>query len=401
MSLHRTIARVARFAAWTIAVCAAVPAPAETLILKNGTFVDGEITLQTSTTVRIKTRFGERSFARKEIERVIESVTSGDSSAVNKFNELPAAHRVVLNAQALYDLKKYDEALQRIEPLRDYQEDKAVRMRVDWLIIELNERLGRWDAARKLLTEKKDAGAPPEKIRAKAHLDIFEVNPEFDLRFVGERPAREFLRDDALRNRAKEPQALSDDAIMRRALEEYCEQLLVADKLSVKAFGEKLKAQATYDAIKKAGGAGDFVALLPYQSDLKAAEAALFKAQAILGDYGIAYELDLVRMELGHLIVVAIRFLGELFASSPENFNPPSDPRNRQLTAEGRREWQRRSDLFLDNAKPVIRLIEYMIKRAERYPRELRDFREISENINERLTQSVKAVKKSRDRTHA
>jgi hypothetical protein len=273
-------------------------------------------------------------------------------------------------------------------------------MRVDWLVIEINERLGNWTEVKKLLEAKKAGGAPPEKIRAQAHLDIFEVNPEFDLRFVGERPAREFIRDESLRNRAKERDALKDVDIMSLALEEYCEQLLAADKLSVKAFGEKLKVQTTYDAVKKATGSGDFVTVLPYQSDLKAAEAALFKAQAILGDYGSAYELDLVRTELTHLIDVLIRVLTDLYTNSPEAFTPPADPRSRQLTAEGRREWQRRCDAFLENAKPTIRLIEYMSKRSERYPRELRDIREITENINERLSQTVKAVKKARDRTH-
>jgi len=373
----------------------------ETIILKNGAFVEGDITVQTSTTVRIKTRFGERSFSRKDIDQIIESVDSGDPKAVNKFDELPAAHKVVLNAQALYDLKKYDESIQRLEPLRDYQENKAIRMRVDWLVIEINERLGRWAEAKGLLQSKKENGAAPERIRAQGHLDIFNANPEYDLRFVGERPAREFIRDAAVRDRAKERDALRDAEIMRLALEEYCEQLLLADKLSVKAFGAKLKTQTTFDAIKKATGSGDFVAILPYQNDLKAAEVALFKAQAILGDYGSAYELDLVRAELTHLIDVAIRLLIELFAVSPETFNPPADPRSRQLTADGRREWQRRCDAFLENAKPTVRLIEYMAKRAERYPRELRDFREITEDINERLSQTVKAVKKSRDRTHA
>ncbi len=375
-------------------------APAETIILKNGAFVEGDITIQTSTTIRIKTRFGERSFSRKDIEQVIESVAEGESG-VDKFSELPAAHKSVLNAQALYDLKKYDEALQRLEPLRDYQENKAIRTRVDWLIIEINERLGHWGEARKLLEAKKESGSPPERIRAKAHLDIFEVNPDYDLRFVGEKPAREFIRDEATRNRAKEKDSLRDAEIMTLALEEYCEQLLVADKLSVKAFGAKLKPQATYDAVKKASGSGDFVTILPYIGELKSAEAALLKAQAILGDYGSAYELDLLRTELAHLLAVGERLLQELFSASPETYNPPADPRSGQLTPEGRREWQRRCDAFLEQAEPLTRLVKYMLKRAELYPLKLEELHDLLADWDERLAQTTRAIKKARDRTRA
>jgi len=379
---------------------AAAVADAETIILKNGTFVEGDITLQTSASVRIKTRFGERSYTRKEIEQIIESVHQGDADAANKFSELPPAHKAVLNAQAFYDLKQYDRALERLEPLRDYQENKAVRMRVDWLTIELNERLGKWDVAKKLLQDKMDHGTPPEKIRAKAHLDIFEVNPDFDLRFIDKRPAREFIRREELRNRAREPQSLRDAEIMQIALEEYCEQLLRADKLSVKSFAEKLKPQSTFEAIKKATGGGDFLTSLPYVNDLKAAEAALLKAQAILGEYGAAYELDLLRAELTHLLDVGTRLLTEVSTNSPETYTPAADARTGQLTADGRREWQRRCDEYLKNVKPLERLLDYMRRRAERYPRELNQLQKVLADLDERITQTIKAVKKARDRTH-
>ncbi len=376
------------------------PAAAETVILKNGAFVEGEVTVQTSTTVRVKTRFGERSFSRKEIEQIIESVDHADPEAVNKFAELPPAHKAVLNAQADYDLGRYERALSRLEPLRDYQENKAIRMKVDWLIIEINERLARWDVVKKMLEDKKEHGAPPEKIRAKAHLDIFEVNPEYDLRFVGKKNAKNFIRDEETHNRAKEPQSLKDATIMRLALEEYCEQLLVEDKQSVKAFGAKLKLDATYEAIKKASGSGDFSSILPYFKDLKVAEETLFKAQAVLGDYGSAFELDLLRTELNHLIMILERMAADLVRASPETVNPGFDPRSGQLSPEGRRQWQQKCDEFLNAAKPLTRLVEYMLKRTERYPQELRDLHELLTDATERLAQTVKSVKKARDRTH-
>lgn len=389
-----------RWTALIAALASLAPAAAETVILKNGAFVEGEVSLQTSTTVRVKTRFGERSFSRKEIEQIIESVDHTDPDAVNKFAELPPAHKAVLNAQADYDLKNYERALSRLEPLRDYQENKAIRMKIDWLIIEINERLARWDEAKKMLEDKKEHGTPPEKIRAKAHLDIFEANPDYDLRFVGKKNARNFILDEETRNRAKEAQSLRDAAIMRLALEEYCEQLLVEDKQSVKAFGDKLKLDATYEAIKKASGAGDFAANLPYFSDLKAAENALNKAQAVLGDYGSAFELDLLRTELNHLLAVGQRMDKDLEKVSPETLTPGFDPRSGQLTPDGRRQWQKRCDEFLTAAKPLTRLIEYMVKQTERYPRELEDVHDLLRDISERLAQNIKAVKKARDRTH-
>ena len=388
-----------RWTAWVAALAWVASAAAETFILKNGAFVEGEVTLQTSTTIRVKTRFGERSFSKKEIDQIIESVDHSDPDAVNKFAELPPAHKAVLNAQADYDLQQYERALSRLEPLRDYQENKAIRIKVDWLVLEINERLGRWDVAKKMLEDKKEHGTPPEKIRAKAHLDILEVNPDYDLRFVGKKHARNFIHDEETRNRAKEPQALRDATIMRLALEEYCEQLLVEDKLSVKAFADKLKFDVTFDAIKKAAGSGELTGSLPYLKDLKAAEDALFKAQAILGDYGSAFELDLLRTELNHLILVAARLEQELGRVSPETLNPAFDPRSGQLTPDGRRQWQQRCDEFLNAAKPLTRLREYMLKRTERYPQELRDLRESLINDGEQLAQTVKAVKKARDRT--
>jgi hypothetical protein len=375
------------------------PARAETIILKDGTFIEGKIILQTSASVRVETRLGVRTFSRKDIDQIVESVDDASSAAQKSFADLPPATKAVLNAQADYDLGNYEKALARIEPFKEFAENKAVRMRIDWLIIEINERLGRWDVAKKLLKDKQESGTAAEKTRAKAHLDIFEVNPDYDLRFVGKKNTRNFILDEELRNKAKEPGALRDHEIMRRALEEYCEQLLVEDKLSVKAFADKLDVKKTVEAVKNATGTGDIGTQLPYVADLKKAEAALAKANAILGDYSSAFELDLVRAEISHLWVVLPQLGNEALSQSPETFQPAFDRSTGLLTAEGRRQWQERCDRFLEAAKPVIRLAEYMNAKTEKFPETLRDFHKTVESLNERLKENIRAVKKARDRT--
>lgn len=375
-------------------------ARAETIILKDGTFIDGKIKLQTSASVRIETRLGLRTFNRKEIDQIVESVDDSSSAAQKSFEDLPAATKAVLNAQAEYTLGNYEKALARIQPFKDYTENKAVRMRIDWLTIEVNERLGKWDEAKKLLKEKQQSGTPAEKTRAKAHLDILEVNPDYDLRFVGKKNARNFLLDDELRNKAKEPGALRDPEIMRRALEEYCEQLLVEDQLSVKAFADKLDPKKTLEAVKNASGGGDISGQLPYIADLKKAEASLAKAKAILGDYSTAFELDLARTEINHLIVVGDQLLKEALSQSPETFQPPFDRATGQLTAEGRRQWQERCDRFLEASKPFVRLADYMQTKTERFPDTLRDLHKIVASFNDRMKETIRAVKKARERTH-
>lgn len=380
-------------------LCVAPPARPQTVILKDGTFVEGEIVRETSRTVRIDTRFGTRTFMKKDIERIVESVGRADLDA-NRFHELPPVIRAVLNAQADYKLANYDRAYKRLEPFRDFTEQPAVRIRIDWLFIELYQRRGQWDKARRLLEEKLENGTPREKVRAKAHLDVFGYNPNFDLRYIGERHARNFIMDERLRQQARDPGSLRDHQIMRAALEEYCEQLLVQDQLSVKAFADRLNLSQTLEAVKNAPLSGDLTYHLPYIDDLKKAEASLYKAQSILDDYGAAFELDLVRTELDHLLSVAFQMLNELFEASPEQYNPPTDPTTGRLTADGRREWVRRCDEFVALARPLERLLAYMMDKAERYPRDLEMIHRILTDLRERLDQVVKSVRRDRDRTH-
>lgn len=389
-----------RATSFLVGILIAAAAHADTIvILKNGTFVEGKITLQTSRMIHLETRFGTRTFRRADIEEIIEGADALDPDAVNKFAEIPAPVRAVLNAQAEHDLGHYEKALARLEPWGDYDDNKAVRARMDWLIILINERLGKWEAAGRLLKAKKKEGSPQEKIRAQAHLSIFEANPNYDLRYVGEKHARNFIKDEALRNRARQPNALQDNRIMRIALEEVCEQVLAQDEMSVKAFADKLDIEVTYEACKKLPRVGRIGRYLPYMEDLKRAEASLAKAQAILGDYGSAFELDLARIELTHLLPVVMRLSDEATQVSPETFTPGFDQRTGQLTRDGRRQWRERCDEFLEKVRPISRLLEYMVDRVNHYPKALRDLRELLLNADERLKQTVLAVKKARNRT--
>lgn len=362
----------------------------QTIVLKNGQFFEGKIKLQTSRSIHLETQFGVRIFDKKE---VTETLNSGNeiTAAPADFDKLSPVEKEILNAQAEYELGEYDKALARVQAIAEGNDNPMVASRRDWLIIEINERKGQWETVKRLLGEKVEKGTPQERIRAQAHLDILEKNPDYDLRFVGDKPARDFLRDPKLRDQAREKNALQDARLMRLALEEYCEQLLVDDELSVKAFASKLDPQKTLEAVKKATGKGELVAELPYLPDLTNAEASIAKARAILGDYGKAFELDLARTELAHLLVVSDQLENEALQASPEGA-----PRN-----EGLRQWQERCDEFLKRAKPVTLLAEYMLQRVERFPSALRDLHEIVTDKSARFEEMVKGVKRARSRTDA
>ena len=382
------------------AVLIVTPVTAEVIVLKNGTFVEGKITVHTRTTITIDTKFGARTFARREIDEIVETVEDGDTEEVRDFAKLPPPVKAVLNARADYELGNYERALARIEPLSGYDQDPALRVRIDWLNIELNERVGRWEKAKRLLNQKVGNGMPRERVRAQAHLDIFRTNPKYDLRYVGRKHARNFIRDQRARDRAREPDSLRDRDTMRLALEEYCKQLLVEEKLSVKAFADGLDLEVTYNAIVEAGGTGDLTRRLPYIESLKRAEGSLLKAQAILGDYGAAFELDLARTELNHLLTVSGRLLAEAIQASPESYTPAANQRSGRLTGEGRRMWRERCEEFLEKARPLTHLYAYMVDKVDRYPAALRDLQQILKSQKDRFEEMVKAVRKAKGRTH-
>ena len=372
---------------------------AETVILKDGTFVEGRITLKTSRSIRIETRFGTRTFALREVDQIIEDLESSGLDASAGFEELSAPLKAVLNAQADYKLKNYQRALARLEPFRN-ESNKAIRIQIDWLVIEIFERLGRWEAVHRLLKEKQDQGTPRERIRAKAHLDLFKANPEYDLRYVGEKHARNFIRNDRVMLQVRERGSLQNVEVMRLALEEYCEQLLVKDELSVKAFTDRLDVDETYEVIKELPAGARLADRLGYMEDLKKAEASVYKAQSILGDYGVAFEADLARAELAHLLSVLMRIEVEILELSPESFTPASEARTGRLTPQGRKAWRERCNEFLAAVRPFMALIDYMKDKAQRHPRRLLEVYKLLMDNHERYDQMIKAVKRARKRTH-
>ncbi len=372
---------------------------AETIILKDGTFVEGRVTLETSVTLHVETRFGLRAYDQGEIERVIKGAEPIDPDAINRFDELSAPVQALLNARADYALGRYKEALARLQRFRDDGRDQAPRVQMDRLVIDIHERLGHWSEAERMLQAQTRSGLPQERLRAKAHLAVFEANPDYDLRYIGRKHARNFIRDESLRLLAREPDALRDHRVMRAALEEYCEQLLVEDNLSVKAFADKLDADSTHQAIANAHGTGDLGRRLPYIKDLKRAEATLVKAQAILGDYGIAFELDLARTELNHLLPVLERLLTEAITVAPQLLRPSVDRKTGTWSPEARAEWQERSDEFIEASRPVSRLLSYMVDKAEHYPEGLRDLLRTLIDRRDRFENMVKTVKRGRRRT--
>jgi len=376
----------------------AASARGETVIFKDGRFMDGQVVRRSDSTIRLKTRFGVRSYSMKDVEQIIESVDGGDPSQKGTFADLPAPIRTVLNAQTDYKLGDYDAANSRLQELSDYTENKAVRIQMDWLMIEIHERQGQWDTAKRLLKEKSDGGLPFEKVRAKAHLDIFEANPDHDLRVVGNEPAKSFLRSTELQNLAREANALKDRRIMEAALREYCKQILLGPD-GVAAFSDNLDVTATFEAVKKAKGGTDLIKVMPYKDALDKAQEALIKAHAILGEYADAFELDLVRQEVTHLLNVVGRLLQELIQADPTATPPPTDPRTGRLTPDGARQWRQRCDEFIARAKPLERLADYMLARVERFPEELRYLHEGIALDSERLEQLQKAVKRAKDRT--
>lgn len=379
-----------------------------TILLKDGTFVEGKILVQTSKTIRVATRWGERTYQRRDIDKIIDVSDAIDGEAVNKLADLPPVYADVLNAAADYDLGHYDRAAERIKPHLEYSDSKALRMRIDWLQIDLEERMGHWDEAKKLLEDKKKEGTPEEQTRAKAHLDILETNTfkdhpsdNYSLRFVGEVHARNFIRDDELRNRAKEPDALRDDQIFRLAMEEYCKQKLTNEKYSVEAFRGKLRqySRATYEACRGLKP-GSVDKQMPYFDDMKKVEQSLREVRAILDAYGEIYELDLVRVETDHLIEVLQQLLQDLAARSPERAAVAFDQVTGRLTREGKEQWTQLCDDFLAELRIVQRICSYMQEKVEPYPQELNTINAIVKDANELMEEMEKAARKARTRSH-
>jgi hypothetical protein len=383
-----------------IAAVVAGPAMGVTVIMKDGNFIEGEIVLETSKSIRLKTVFSTRTYLRKDIEQIVETVSQEGSKNVNKFDELAEPIRAALNAAADAKLGNYQQVLDRLKPFADYKESPAVRIQMDWLIIDAHERLAEWETAKKLLEEKKASGTPNEKRRAKAHLDIFEWNPDYDLRYINKTHMRQFLPP-RLQDRARERDSLADADIWWRAIQEYCEQLLWNERKSIKAFQDSLDPRRTYEACRKLPPAGEIDKHLPYIKELKQAEASILEAQAILPGYAEAYEQDLIRAEVGHLLDILFQMFDDALGRSPELLQIQLDPNTGRLTPAGREAWQAQCDAFLRECRPLMQVSEYMLDKLDRFPDGMRDMIEFIGTLKGRFEDMMKIVQKRRDRHDA
>ena len=371
------------------------------LVLKDGTFVEGEILVKTSTTLRLKSAYSVRSYNRRDIDRIVADVDFSDADSVERCEQLPSALKATFNARADYHLGKYEQALARVKPFLEYEENQATQNLIHWLIIEIYERQGRWDDAKRMLKTKKKQGSPREKLRAQAHLDIFKWNPDYDLRYVGTKHARNFLiiADEHLRNKAREPDSLMEGELMSAALAEYCEQKLKAEGFSVPALESFMDVNKTYEALRELQVGRDIEKNLPYLDMLERAEKSVSKVQAVLPGYGDIYEVQLVRVEMTHLFDVWFAMGQQALQVSPQEIVPAFNAQTGRLTRAGREQLKEQCDEFIKRTQRVIAVLEYIQSKARRHPVKLSSGIELQELVMSYLQNMIKWARKMRQKT--
>lgn len=385
-----------------VLACASV-LQADTLVMKDGTIVEGKIVRKSRRYVRILTKFGEKSFKRNEIERIVEESLEGSAlnatQQIHDFEKLPDIARVLKNAQALYDLGRFEEIPPLVEPLLG-KGSKLDDLRIRWLLIEHYERQAKWEDAERMLKEMLVDGREPDKIRAQVHLDIFKENPGYKLVEINGVSAREFLDRDMFLA-GKNRNALQDPAMMQAAIREVLRQILRDEKVSVYALRDSLDENATLAAVNKAieeKTKRPIIEVLPYRDELAKVENSIYRASAIMPEATHGFELDVVRTEARHLDNVLRALLATLSQAYPGDESVGADEFGR-LTAEGRAQWRQRCDEFLDLSRPIEELIEYLLKRTRAYPESLKPFIKEWEDALERVHQMQQNTVRNRDRT--
>jgi hypothetical protein len=361
----------------SLTLLSAIPLRADTLVMKDGTIVEGKIVRKSKRFVRIDTQFGPKSVPRSDIERIIEESPEGSALQAMRteqdFGKLPDLAQTLKNAQALYDLGRFD---------------------------EIDERQAKWDEAEGLINKTLEDGGEADKIRAQAHLDIFKQNPGYNLRKINERLARDFL-EQQLYLKAIHRNALQDPVLMHAALREMVLQILRDEKVSTYALKEQMVPEETYAAVAKViedKSKRPVVEALPYREELAKVERSLYRAKAILPEATRGFELDLVRTEASHLRDVIQPLLGELSEAYPGDGAASADEHGR-ITAEGREQWREQCDAFLAMSKPVADLIEYLLQRAGAFPEELKPFIKEWNDTLERVRQMQQNTQRNRERT--
>ncbi len=391
-------------AASVVSLACAAGAVADIITLHDGTVIEGTIVKESATYIRVETATGDRSFFRRDIQSITRATDEGSADyairSTTDFARLDELARQIKNAEALYAMHRYDDIPGRVEPLLG-KGTRTDDSRIHWLLIESYERQGNWETAESLLHEMSEKGSDDDKIRAKAHLDIFADNPGHTLRKVGKRRAKEFLSRE-MRNRGRYPDALKDRDMMEAALLEYIDQILKDEKISVFKLEEDLDVEKTLQFVQKRieDGAVNIVPDLPYLEEMQRVKASLDRVNAILPGFADGFQLNLVRIDIKHVAAVMDRLSEPLMEAFPNDQGLSTDGESNRLTADARKKWREECDAFLKLAKPEIELNEYVLQRARRYPTQLKKFIETYEDALERIQQMTYAVERNRDRAY-
>lgn len=376
---------------------------ADIIVQTDGTLIEGKIIDQGQRYVKIETRNGVQRIRRNKIERVIQESAEGSAMlAIQQmpyFDRLPDIAQELKNAQALYDLERYDKIPDRVLPLvgKGTQFDE---MRIRWLLIEAYERMGEWKEADRLLRQTLEDGREPDRMRAQAHLDIFDENPGYTLRYVNGVRTAKFL-DRAMRDEGKNPNALQSRKMMEAGLTEFVEQILRDEEVSTAALQERMELEETLEVIQEAidRDARHVPRVLPYLDDLRKVETSIYKANAILPGFAIGYDIELVRVEAAHLDQVIRRLVQIVSDAYPGRRDFPVDRETGRLTPDGREQRREACDSFLQISRPTVELIEYLLTRVRPYPKEMRRFIKEYEDTLERIEQMRQNTVRSRNST--
>ncbi len=376
---------------------------ADSILLDDGTTVSGTIIREGRTRIVIQTEFGRKSIPKRRIKSMVRdadvSLPRGTlPEVVQHFENLDVLSREVINARALYALGRYDQIVPRLSPLLSAEDQRDEQYQARWLIIQAQERLGDFDSAIALLKEMKTAGRETDQLRATAHLDIFDQNPQDrSLRRVGRVLTRQFLsREERLK--AKEPNALADETLMGKALEEYCDQLLIDEKVSIRAIEKKLDLELTLEAFQNLPRAASRLdQYLPFAEDVRKVQASLERVEAILPGYALSYDVALTRVLALHLNEALEALFTRALAEHPEP-TPSGDERG-NLTPDERKAWREYCQSFDQALRPLLMIAEYTRERVARHPENLRDLNDTCREFIARLEQVRATVNKKRGRT--
>jgi hypothetical protein len=390
--------RMTRILVIWAAICLCSTALAkDKLVLKDGRQIEGTILKEDHRKIIIMTPRGKKVYRRTRISEVVRGDEDESKGIVGEdYFALDPGARELRNARAEYVLGRYEAIVTRLTPLLDNDHTGLEQIEARWLIIDSHERLAQFDRAEKLLKEIKKEGDETNRIRAQAHLDLFEQNPGYKLERVNNKLARKFLPRE-LYLKGKQPDALADKELMREALEEYADQILSNEKVSVRALRESLDMEATLEALREMPRAGRLEKYLPYYEELRKVEESMLRAQAILPAYVDSYMLDLVRTEADHLFQAVESLFNEVFENYPENSSYAFDPANGKLTKAGREQWRENCEEFLEQSKPLTAVAEYLAKKVGRYPRKLRRLDRALDDILNRLQRTREAISRKKD----